>query len=145
MSRGEWLGGYAMRLEIAQAWGISENRVRDLSATASLLLRKTPDQLEALRLENEAFFARIKREAVAKRNKITGLPDYMAAMKAAENEAKFAGLDVDAKNGDDGPDMLALRVELTGHVSTELPATPEVSGDTAPPPDGAQPPTSGEP
>jgi hypothetical protein len=110
MASGRWLGGYTLRLALADAWGVSTSRVVQLAAEAHRVLAASRPDLEHLREEHALFAERIVVEAATRTNKVTGLPDYGAALKASEQAAKFRGLDPAVRS----------RVELTGRDGAPL-------------------------
>lgn len=94
MADGEW-GGYPTRIHLAELWGIEEVTVRRDSAEASRRLQMDPEQLEEFRQAQGFFFERIKREAVSRRSTVNGLPDWMAALKAAELALRCQKIDLE--------------------------------------------------
>jgi len=104
MAVGDWLGGYTMRVQIAAAWGLSEERIKQLAAEASRALQLSPEELAEQKQVHAAYCERIMMQAAAIPNQVTGLPDWRAALEAGRDAAKFKGIDFE------GP----KRVELTG-------------------------------
>lgn len=139
MSRWDWPGdgaGFAERSRIAAVWGVSESRVKQLAAEASRSLRVDPATLDMLKAQHAAFAGFVMREAISRKSKVSGLPDFKAALEANRDAAKFAGIELEPKDAD-GADGVALRVVLTDE-TTPTPAPegaetkPEAGGATNP-------------
>ncbi len=126
MGEGKWFG-YVTRVELGEAWGVSEATVCKAATEASRRLAADPEDLEQARKEHAAFCARIQREALASRSRVTGLPDYASALKAAELSAKFKRIDLDkpavAGEGQTRVEILVLPEAETD----EKPEGPEVA------------------
>lgn len=110
MSRGEWLGGYAMRLGLAKAWGISESRVRQLATSAHEVLAFDPERAAELRAELAMTCLAILAEARTRVSRVSGLPDFRAALEAAVRVAQFAGIDLEPP--DRAANGVAMSIEL---------------------------------
>ena len=108
MAHGEWYG-YPTHNELAEAWGCAVQTIRQYSAEAHRWLTLDAQALIELRTALALYCARIQREASEKRNKQTGLPDYRAALQAAELVAKFNGIELEPKESAGG---VAMRVQL---------------------------------
>lgn len=105
MAAGQW-NGYVTRAKLAEAWGISDSRVRQYSAEASRMLYADddPEELAQKRRSLAAWVAAQRERAARMTSFVTGLPDFGAALKATELEAKLLGIEFESKR----------RVELTG-------------------------------
>lgn len=95
MARNEWLGRKSIHA-LSIAWGITHSTVRHASAEASRRLQLDPAELDAERerLAEEAAEARLAAKSM--RSKVTGLPDFMAWLKAIELYGRYRGVDPDA-------------------------------------------------
>lgn len=103
MSEGRYEGA-ATRLVLAQKWNVSDDVVRTNAAEAHRQLSADPEEVVRQKASLAAFCGRMREQAATKRNKVTGLADVSAALKAAELQAKFMGIDIEP----------AKKVELTG-------------------------------
>lgn len=104
MSRGRW-DGFPSRVPLAQAWGISDSRVRQFAAEASRMLYSIDDpaELDQKRRTLATITAQQRERAAKMISRKTELPDFGSVAKFIELEAKLLGIPIDNK-----------RVELTG-------------------------------
>lgn len=96
MASGRW-DGYVSRVPLAMAWGVTDDRIRQLATEAHRLLAYDPAERDQKRASLAAFCAQQRERASRERNMVTGLPDFGAALKAAELEAKFIGIELATK------------------------------------------------
>jgi hypothetical protein len=94
MAAGTWYG-YLSRCELAAEWGCTEGTIKSDAAEAHRLLTLDPAQLDEDRAALAAYCARMRRFAAKERNAMTGMRDIAGAMRAAELEAKFRGIDLE--------------------------------------------------
>lgn len=99
-------GRYRTRMTIRalmKVWAIGEDSLEQDSAEASRRLITPPEQLDALRSKLSATINHILTQAMTMPSKVTGLPDYNAALKAAELYGRYSGAEVkvqgDVSNG----------------------------------------------
>lgn len=99
-------GRYRSRMTIRalmKVWAIGEDSLEADSSEASRRLITPPEQLDALRSKLSATINHILVEAMTKPSKVTGLPDFNAALKAAELYGRYSGaevkVDTSASNG----------------------------------------------
>lgn len=137
MASGRW-EAYASRAILAKAWGIGDERVRQLASEAHRLVAFDPEERDRKRASLAAFCAKTRDRASTMLNDITGLPDFGSALKAAELEAKFIGIElattnkVEVTGKDGGPLSLAHGPTIM------IPPEREPDPEPAPDPDGQQ-------
>jgi hypothetical protein len=102
MATHEWTTNKLERAKLRERWGITEETLKKDAAEASRLLAFDKDELEALRAANVKTFLRIAKDAEARQNAVTGLPDYRSAIEALSRAAEYAGLKLDTE-ADDKP------------------------------------------
>lgn len=126
MVLGRW-DGYISRAPLAKAWALTDSRVQQIATEAHRLVAYDPQQREEKRMALAAFVAQQRERAAAMKNRITGLPDFAAALKAAELEAKFVGIEFEEQVV---RDEVAMRIVVE---ADDAPAAPAPSESSAPP------------
>jgi hypothetical protein len=94
MRRGKYQRRVTPRALSAE-WGLAIATVEGDACDAARIVRIAPEQREAYRLELQAYVDGVRRSAMRRKNKITGLPDHNGALRAIEMAAKFAGIRLD--------------------------------------------------
>lgn len=94
MAAGRW-DGYATRQKLATEWSLSDAAIRKYAAEASRSLALDPEEVEQQKLAHAAYASRIMREALGRRNRQTGLPDFRSALEANRDAARFRGIEVE--------------------------------------------------
>ena len=90
-------GRYRSRMTIRalmKVWAIGEKSLEQDSAEASRRLITPPEKLDALRAELASTVKHIFYEAMTRPSKVTGLPDYNAALKASELYGRYSGAEL---------------------------------------------------
>lgn len=103
MSEGRYEGA-ATRLQLAEKYGVGEAAIMRDAAEAHHQLAADPEEVARQKASLAAFCGRMREQAATNRNEVTGLADVSSALKAAELQAKFMGIDIEP----------AKKVELTG-------------------------------
>ncbi len=104
MARVEW-DGYLTRVELAKAWGVTDETVRRYAAEANRRFELDEDEKKQAQLQASLSFQKLHLQALTTFNEQTGMPDFGNAIKARELAVKYQGVVVDEPK---------KRVELTG-------------------------------
>lgn len=92
-----WPESLQYREDLATIWGVSVSSVKGYAAEAHRVVAIDPDEREQLRAEIAKKMKAIGEDAATLTSKVTGLPDFQAALKALNDYAKFAGIELETK------------------------------------------------
>lgn len=102
-----WPESLAYREELARVWGVSVSSVKAYAAEAHRIVAIDPEDREQLRAEIAKKMKALGEDAASMTSKVTGLPDFASALKALNDYAKFAGIELETK------------IKLSGSVALE--------------------------
>lgn len=103
MSKGRYRSRMTIRA-LMKVWGLGEDSLEHDASEASRKLATPPEKLEALRTRLASTVEHILTEAMTRPSKVTGLPDYNAALKAAELYGRYSGAEIKVEgNASNGP------------------------------------------
>lgn len=93
MARGRYRSRMTIRA-LMKVWGIGEDTLKQDVSEASRKLITPPEELEELRTRLASTVEYILVQSMTMPSKVTGLPDYNAALKAVELYGRYSRADV---------------------------------------------------
>lgn len=132
MADGKW-ECYLSRAPLAQAWGVSDSRIKQYSAEAFRRLNfDDPAEIAERRISLVRWVAKLRERAARATNDVTGLPEWADCLKAVELEAKLLGIEIDSKRrlevtSPDGLGLAELFVRLDEKPASTPPEEPQAS------------------
>lgn len=137
IANGSW-AGYLSRVELAMRWGMTQGSIGQYAAQAHQMILADPEKLEQRRIEHALFCENLSREILERPNRLTGLPDWSAAIKARELAGRYEGIELDGRR-DGQVNSISVQVAPVIMIPPERPRVIEEksSSTSEPKPDAA--------
>lgn len=130
MSSGGYYGQRTCH-QLGELWGVSWQTVCQDAAEAGRFLRLDPAERDARRQEMMAWFSQVAQQALSERSKVTGLPDFKAALEAMRLCGIYQGISdrvAEADNASNVP-KAPVKIEIVKSNTMPTPSKDEPGAD----------------